>query len=206
MTEPVTIGRNEPCPCGSGKKYKRCCGVNAAPKLTQPSQPAGMPSMDPSAMEGFDPQMMMQFTQALQKLPKGQLQRLQSLMQKAMSGKDVTAEAQEFERTLPPDFQQMIQAFQMPAMQAMAEANQPMTETSTSEMTEEQARALVAKAAAEGAISQEQAQSLLEQPKAPALEAPVLPEPGIPSNFENEPQGEEASKFGKFWRNFAGKK
>ena len=22
------IGRNEPCPCGSGKKYKRCCGVN----------------------------------------------------------------------------------------------------------------------------------------------------------------------------------
>jgi len=22
------IGRNEPCPCGSGKKYKRCCGAN----------------------------------------------------------------------------------------------------------------------------------------------------------------------------------
>ena len=21
-------GRNEPCPCGSGKKYKRCCGLN----------------------------------------------------------------------------------------------------------------------------------------------------------------------------------
>ena len=20
------IGRNEPCPCGSGKKYKHCCG------------------------------------------------------------------------------------------------------------------------------------------------------------------------------------
>ena len=20
------IGRNDPCPCGSGKKYKRCCG------------------------------------------------------------------------------------------------------------------------------------------------------------------------------------
>jgi SEC-C motif-containing protein len=28
--EPVrkeqTIGRNDPCPCGSGKKYKKCCG------------------------------------------------------------------------------------------------------------------------------------------------------------------------------------
>jgi uncharacterized protein len=25
--EPVgKVGRNEPCPCGSGKKYKKCCG------------------------------------------------------------------------------------------------------------------------------------------------------------------------------------
>jgi len=22
------IGRNEPCPCGSGKKFKKCCGIN----------------------------------------------------------------------------------------------------------------------------------------------------------------------------------
>jgi len=21
------IGRNEPCPCGSGKKYKKCCAL-----------------------------------------------------------------------------------------------------------------------------------------------------------------------------------
>ena len=21
------IGRNAPCPCGSGKKYKKCCGI-----------------------------------------------------------------------------------------------------------------------------------------------------------------------------------
>ena len=31
--EPVrkeqTLGRNEPCPCGSGKKYKKCCGLTA---------------------------------------------------------------------------------------------------------------------------------------------------------------------------------
>jgi len=24
---PVKTGRNEPCPCGSGKKYKKCCGA-----------------------------------------------------------------------------------------------------------------------------------------------------------------------------------
>ena len=22
------VGRNDPCPCGSGKKYKKCCGSN----------------------------------------------------------------------------------------------------------------------------------------------------------------------------------
>ncbi len=25
--EEAKIGRNEPCPCGSGKKFKKCCGV-----------------------------------------------------------------------------------------------------------------------------------------------------------------------------------
>ena len=25
-TKVIKVGRNEPCPCGSGKKYKKCCG------------------------------------------------------------------------------------------------------------------------------------------------------------------------------------
>jgi preprotein translocase subunit SecA len=28
--EPIRVhkvGRNDPCPCGSGKKYKKCCGA-----------------------------------------------------------------------------------------------------------------------------------------------------------------------------------
>jgi len=24
----IRIGRNDPCSCGSGKKYKKCCGTN----------------------------------------------------------------------------------------------------------------------------------------------------------------------------------
>ena len=24
------VGRNDPCPCGSGKKYKKCCGSATA--------------------------------------------------------------------------------------------------------------------------------------------------------------------------------
>ena len=27
-TTGTKVGRNDPCPCGSGKKYKRCCGLN----------------------------------------------------------------------------------------------------------------------------------------------------------------------------------
>jgi len=29
VREGKKVGRNDPCPCGSGKKYKKCCGVNA---------------------------------------------------------------------------------------------------------------------------------------------------------------------------------
>jgi preprotein translocase subunit SecA len=25
VTKSLGIGRNQPCPCGSGKKYKKCC-------------------------------------------------------------------------------------------------------------------------------------------------------------------------------------
>ena len=29
MPKEKKVGRNDPCPCGSGKKYKKCCGKNA---------------------------------------------------------------------------------------------------------------------------------------------------------------------------------
>ena len=32
MNRKLKIGRNDPCPCGSGKKYKKCCG--AKPRLS----------------------------------------------------------------------------------------------------------------------------------------------------------------------------
>jgi uncharacterized protein YecA (UPF0149 family) len=30
IREAAKVGRNDPCPCGSGKKYKKCCGVGVA--------------------------------------------------------------------------------------------------------------------------------------------------------------------------------
>lgn len=37
MASASKIGRNEPCPCGSGKKYKHCC-VQKKGQLTQRSR------------------------------------------------------------------------------------------------------------------------------------------------------------------------
>ncbi len=30
LRRPPRVGRNEPCPCGSGKKFKQCCFIKAA--------------------------------------------------------------------------------------------------------------------------------------------------------------------------------
>jgi tetratricopeptide (TPR) repeat protein len=46
--------RNDPCPCGSGKKYKHCCGVlQAAPAQGSVTQPAAGTPAQPEARHGF---------------------------------------------------------------------------------------------------------------------------------------------------------
>jgi uncharacterized protein YchJ len=34
VIKPFQVGRNDPCPCGSGKKYKKCCGSNDSQNQT----------------------------------------------------------------------------------------------------------------------------------------------------------------------------
>jgi hypothetical protein len=158
------LGRNEPCPCGSGKKYKRCHGVDAAPKLSAPAAPAAPAGEGAAAMAGamagfdpskVDPAMMQQMTKALQCLPRGQLMKLQSIMQRAQAGQDVSRESAEFERILPPEFRQM--AMQMMMAQGMAgamgDADKP--------MDADDAKQIVAKAVAEGKMTEAQAKELL---------------------------------------------
>jgi len=115
------VGRNEPCPCGSGKKFKKCHGetqewqgnVKAEVPATTgedggaeaSAEAGGMPSFDPSKM---DLTWLAEFSSAIQRLPKGQLSQLQSLMQKAMAGKDVARELEELQRKLPPNVQELL--------------------------------------------------------------------------------------------------
>ena len=44
------IGRNDPCACGSGKKYKKCCMASddAAARAARPAQPAAVAAHRPS--------------------------------------------------------------------------------------------------------------------------------------------------------------
>lgn len=165
MTETSTnaapqVGRNEPCPCGSGKKYKRCCGVGAAPKINTPAAPQYPAGMDPEAMKNqMDPAMMNQFAQMMGRLPKGQLQKLQSIMQRAMAGKDVTQEAKAFEQSLPMELQTLLSGFQMPGMGA---PDLPTPTSDESGMSEEEARKIVEAAAQSGKISADEAGELLK--------------------------------------------
>jgi soluble cytochrome b562 len=49
------IGRNDLCPCGSGKKYKKCCMASdeAAARAARPAQPAAVAARRPSLADYF---------------------------------------------------------------------------------------------------------------------------------------------------------
>ena len=46
------IGRNDPCPCGSGKKYKKCC-LASDEAAARPALPAAVPERRPSLANYF---------------------------------------------------------------------------------------------------------------------------------------------------------
>tara|TARA_Y100000590_G_C15517410_1_gene937955 strand:- start:275 stop:841 length:567 start_codon:yes stop_codon:yes gene_type:complete len=159
------VGRNELCPCGSGKKYKRCHGKNAQPQIppstlkAQPKLPPGM-----NLPEGFDPSqldtgMMNNMMQALQRLPKGQLIKFQQVMQKAMAGQDVTQEMMTLEKTLPPQFQEMMTS--MFAGMNMASTIAQSQEDEAAQMDEKKAQEVVKQAVESGQMTKEEAQEIL---------------------------------------------
>lgn len=188
MDQNTNVGRNEPCPCGSGKKYKRCCGVGAAPKLGVSKLEGMSPEEVQKQLGGVDPQMLSQASQMFNRLPKDQIQRLQSLMQKAMSGKDISCEAEDFENTLPQEFQTFIHST-MRSIQPNLEA-QAAAVSENPEMSVDQARTLVQEALAEGKISQAEANVVL----------------GSSSSKGAAPVAEKGSSFSRFWKGLKGEK
>jgi hypothetical protein len=142
------VGRNDPCPCGSGKKLKKCHGESGtwqgnSRTTAEPEAHSESSENTDQSMANFDPSKMdlewlATFSSAIQRLPKGQLARLQSLMQKAMSGKNVTRELEEFQRTLPPSFQEMLKN----SPQLEQQLNQASSSDAAGELTDEQKQKL----------------------------------------------------------------
>jgi hypothetical protein len=135
------VGRNDPCPCGSGKKYKRCHGEDApwqgnsktvAPQTEGEAAEEAMPQFDPSKM---DLNWLAEFSSAIQRLPKGQLQQLQAIMQKGMAGKDVTRELEDLQKRLPPSVQELLK--KSPELEAQLESASG-APANPEELTEEQ--------------------------------------------------------------------
>jgi hypothetical protein len=180
MTE---VARSQPCPCGSGKKYKRCCGEKAAPILGTPKNPMGQGGMpggfDPNSL---DPAMIQEFQSMFGKLPMGQKKKFQEIMQKAMAGKDVTKDAEALEKNLPAEFQSLFEKFKLPEMDPAANAHSD--NSGNGNMDAEQAKQVVRDALAKGEITEEEANKLL------SVQTPSATVPPI----------KEESRFKKLWK------
>lgn len=171
------VGRNDPCPCGSGRKHKRCCGADPSAFATQENAPAGedlsgkkkklkkgavTEEMQQMANQ-MDPQLMEKMAKAFQRLPKGKAIQFQGLMQKAMMGKDVSRQMESLTRTLPPEFHHLMA--QMAGGMAPQEEAEQEESGSQGEMTEEEARKLVEEARDQGILDQQEAGDLLSGEK-----------------------------------------
>lgn len=193
-TAPQT-GRNEPCPCGSGKKFKRCHGVGAAPKLTTPKNPvssgfnpqaAGLPPEAAEMVKNMDPNFMKNMMGMMSRIPRPQLMKLQAMMQRAMAGEDVSAEAAVLEKGLPPEFKEFMgQAAMSSQFAQMMAQNQSQAAAGTSgpdAMSLEEAKRIVEAAAEAGKISESKAKEVLA---------------GVPEQLESEKKGFFKGLFGK---------
>jgi tellurite resistance protein len=128
---------------------------------------------------------MNQFSRAMQRLPKAQLQKFQSLMTRAMAGKDVSREAAELERVLPAELRTLMGSFQMPGMAAAG------AQAESGPMSADEARKIVEEAKASGQISETEANELLAASQ---------------TDQTTEKASQEGTGFSKLWRKFTQKK
>jgi hypothetical protein len=132
--------------------------MTAAPETEAPQAAPGIGpgGIDPSQ---FDPEMMAKLSKAVRRLPKGQLQRFQAIMARAMAGKDVSREAAALEASLPPEVRSLMGGLSSMAPGGAAPAPEG---PDSGEMTPEEARRLVEEAARDGKIGGAEAEALLK--------------------------------------------
>ncbi len=142
-------------------------------------------NFDPSRFDPskLDPKVLMELSQMVRELPPDKIAKMQTLMHNMMAGHDVSREMADFEKGLPPGFQERImRAMGGPAAAAQAmqgEPSEPSSEQSrpigiqvpsskpdvevTAEMNMHQARLTVLRGVASGQLTPEEAEKLLFQ-------------------------------------------
>jgi len=96
----VTPGRNDPCPCGSGKKYKKCCGQRRA--RTEPATPVDAELVDLADSRRF-PELESHALEAIGRFPdSGPAWKALSLALR-MQGKDALHALERAAELLPAD-------------------------------------------------------------------------------------------------------
>lgn len=97
-------GRNEPCPCGSGRKFKQCCGREPEPGATR-----GPAARGPSAWEllhaGYAAQAEAACERALERAPRDGRTLVCLALARRAQGKDALAPLEAASRALPEDAQ-----------------------------------------------------------------------------------------------------
>ena len=142
--------RNEPCTCGSGKKYKRCCGKPKESYIKpiefnkkDPLKDFDNLDIDPNKM---DPKTVKKVTNALKRMPKSRLNKLQNLMKKSMKDQDIPKNSKNIEKLMPNELKDI----------------DPKEENN---INENKAKDLIKKAVKSGQISKEKGEELLGEKK-----------------------------------------
>lgn len=79
------ISRNQPCPCGSGKRYKHCCGADAAPGSPAPAEAVPLPLRGTAAAPGLRPDLPTLMQRALTRQKQGKLADAEALYREALA-------------------------------------------------------------------------------------------------------------------------
>ncbi len=84
------VGRNDPCPCGSGKKYKRCCGAQVSTQTAIKQEPDYFKMNKEIAYKGKIGRQRRSFCLEYMAKKKANLEYLQTSLKKKIEDEDKT--------------------------------------------------------------------------------------------------------------------